>query len=177
MSDQGWAPFCERQPTPNFTKGRHGYKLEAMVIHIMEGGFQSSIDYMRNKGVSANFCVSHAGRIVQTVSTDDTAYGNGLSWIASKQQWMDPQNHLVKPPWEGLHIPDNPIFYTSSVEHEGFTGKPFTPEMYAATARILRWAGDRRRPRQAGGAGQQPAGLRGHLSCRGAGRCAGARRS
>jgi N-acetylmuramoyl-L-alanine amidase len=143
MNDQGWAPFVERQATPNFTRGRHGYKLEAMVIHIMEGGFQSSIDYMKQKGVSASFCVSRTGRMVQTVSTDDTAYGNGLSWIAGRRQWLDPQNCPVKPPWSGLHVPDNPIFYTSSIEHEGFTGTPWTSEMYGASARILCWTGDR----------------------------------
>lgn len=136
----GWCPFlaaADRQPSPNFTAGRNGLAVKATVIHIAEGGFQGSIDWMKQVGTSAHFIIAKDGRIAQLVSINDTAYGNGLSYING--HWIDPDGHVVNPAWPGLVPGVNPNYQTISIEHQGFSGEPWTPEMSAADGRLLQW--------------------------------------
>lgn len=135
----GWMPNATVKPAPttNFYKGRAGQTCKAVVLHIAEGSYIGSTNWLTNpaSGVSAHFIVSKAGDITQMVSLYDTAYANGLSWNGST--WIDPEGSHVTPPWPGLTPPTNPNFQTVSVEHEGHSGEAWTPAMIAADVHIL----------------------------------------
>ena len=137
----GWLPGYDREPTPNHDS-RSGFGIEAWVIHIMEGGFRPSIDWMRSQGTSAHFAVRRDGFALQLVSLDRAARANGLSWIPSRGMWMDPERNLVIPPWRGLHPPYNPNKYTGSTENAGTHRDVWTDTMYHTNATILRLVGD-----------------------------------
>lgn len=136
----GWMPDVEHVPTPNFTIGNAGRR--AVVLHIMDGAFQSSIDWMRKAGTSAHFDISKSGRIVQQVSINDTAWGNGLVYRNGRWYTLRENRYtLVKPTWPLLAAGENPNSSTISIEHEGHPGEPLTPEQLTATIRVLRWVG------------------------------------
>lgn len=67
----------------NFTKGRNGVKVAALVVHVMAGSERGTRLWFNNpaSNVSAHFGVSSQGDIEQFVSTDDTA------WHAGKWDW------------------------------------------------------------------------------------------
>jgi hypothetical protein len=107
-------------------------------MHIAEGGYQSSIDWMAGHGTSAHFIVSKEGEVSQMVSVKDSAWANGLQWKQGRW-WSPDEKRKVNPTWSGI-VPDhNPNLYTISIEHEGFTGQALTPEMRAATIELLKW--------------------------------------
>lgn len=138
----GWMSSGARiRPAPfsNYYKGREGQSVKAVVLHIAEGSYQGSANWLVNpaSGVSAHFIVSRQGEITQMVSILDTAYTNGLSWNGST--WIDPEGAHVTPPWPGLTPPINPNFQTITVEHEGHSGDVWTPAMIAADVTILQF--------------------------------------
>ncbi len=133
-----WCPFAERIPTPNFTPGNRG--RDAFVMHIMDGGFDGSLAWMRKQGTSAHFDISKRGRIVQQVSINDTAHGNGLLYENGK--WYTLRGNVktrVNPTWPLLRPGVNPNLTTISMEHEGKPGDALTPEQRAASIRVLQW--------------------------------------
>lgn len=67
----------------NFTQGRNGVKVSALVIHVMAGSERGTRLWFNNpaSNVSAHFGVSSQGDVEQFVSTADTA------WHAGKWQW------------------------------------------------------------------------------------------
>lgn len=133
----GWMPGVEQQISPNISTGRGKVAIAAVVIHIMEGGFQSSIDWMKKAGTSAHFAVRKDGHIAQLVNIFDVAYANGLTWDDQRGVWIDPQGDAVTPAWPLLEPPTNPNWQTISVEHEGMSGEAWTEAMYAADQHIL----------------------------------------
>lgn len=97
-----------QSPSPNFTKGRSGYKPEAIVIHCTEGHFPSDLEWLRNpvSQVSAHYVISPTGEVHYLVAEDNTA------WHAGK---------VVNPTWQGLKKNfwgqyTNPNLYTLSIE-------------------------------------------------------------
>lgn len=146
---QDWCPFAERRvaydgsdkdkdPNANFSKGNDG--RDAVVLHIMQGGFDGSVDWFENfkSDVSAHFSIAKDGRIAQSVALSDSSYANGLS--QNKQgKWLNVRGNVVKPTWPDLRPKSNPNRYTISIEHEGTTGEPLTPAMVASQTRLLRW--------------------------------------
>ncbi|HEU4322110.1 MAG TPA: N-acetylmuramoyl-L-alanine amidase [Roseiflexaceae bacterium] len=141
MSGNGWCPFAERIPSPNFTAGHGSLALGAVVEHIIQGTLTSAIsEFLRGRrGVSAHFGIGRNGRIVQFVSINNSSHANGLSWSEAHSSWIDPEGSAVDPSWAGLIVPHNPALYTLSIEHEGRSGQPWTPAMFAASARVHRW--------------------------------------
>jgi hypothetical protein len=141
QTGRGWMPGVDQRISPNITKGRAGLAIRAAVIHIAQGSYAGSVSWLTNtaSGVSAHFMVSKTGAITQMVNIFDTAYANGLSWNTLRNSWIDPDGNAVKPPWIGLKVPINPNFTTVSIEHEGFTGEPWTAAMYDADRRILQY--------------------------------------
>jgi len=142
MSNDGLCPFAEQQPSPHFSAGNNG--RAAVVLHIAQGGFQSSIDFLKGVGLSSHFIVAKDGRIVQMVSVNDTAFANGLNFHNGK--WFTPEKTprliVPQPSWSGLIPGRNPNFYTISIEHEGFTTEKRTAAMQAADVRLLAWIAD-----------------------------------
>jgi N-acetyl-anhydromuramyl-L-alanine amidase AmpD len=94
------------KPSPNFWKGRKGYKPEAIVIHITDGTAQSCIFTFTNPDnkVSAHYLVTKTGEIIQFVAETDTA------WHAGR---------VKAPTWPALKPGVNPNLYTIGIELEG----------------------------------------------------------
>ncbi len=136
-----WCPFATKRPIPseNYSQGRSGQTVAAVVLHIaagnMSGVFQTFNDPTRM--VSAHFCVGKNGAIEQYVSVNDTAFGNGLTW--QNGQWLNPRGKPVKPTWQDLIPQKNPNLYTVSIEHEGQPQDQWTPQIYDANNRLLTW--------------------------------------
>lgn len=114
----------EWAPSPNFRKGRNGYKPKAIVDHITDGTYPGSLEWLRNpvSKVSTHYLVNRAGQIFQMVNEEDTAWGNGRVY---QPTW----NGLVK----SLGFVVNPNYYTISIEHEGFPYEALTETQYQAT--------------------------------------------
>ncbi len=138
-----WCPFAVKRPivANNFSVGRSGQTVRAVVLHIAAGSLASVFPTFNDpqRQASAHFCVGKDGTIEQYVSINDTAFGNGLAWDAVNQQWLNARNKVVKPTWQDLLPKLNPNFYTVSIEHEGQSADTWTPEMYAANNRLLLW--------------------------------------
>lgn len=133
----GWCPFALRLPSANYTPGNQGRR--AVVMHVVEGSYNSATAWLRNaeSRASAHFVIARDGRIAQLVSLNDSAWGNGLVWHAG--QWHNPRNRPVQPTWPDLTPDSNPNLYTISIEHEGFSHESWTDAMYDASCRLLQW--------------------------------------
>lgn len=124
----------ERAPTPNFAKGRQGYKPEAFVIHVTEGKAEGTLSWFASSksGVSAHYLVLKDGGIVQFVDDADTA------WHAGR---------VDQPSWPLLKPRVNPNLYTIGVEHEGGKTDTWTqPQLRSSAALILDRAAAHRIP-------------------------------
>lgn len=138
MNTDGWCPFATPRPFPaaNFTVGYRSRK--AVCMHIMDGGFEGSITWMRSQGTSSHFGISKRGDLVQLVSVLDSAHGNGLSFRGGR--WLCPhQNTVVRPAWKLIEPPINPNLETISIEREGRPNDKPTDAMEQTTVRLLRW--------------------------------------
>ncbi len=137
----GWCPFAVHRPinAGNFTVGRFGQPIKAVVLHVAAGPFTAIYPtFNRRFGLtSAHFAVSKAGVIEQYLSINDTAFANGLRFV--KAQWYNTRGKVVYPAWPDIEPPVNPNFQTISIEHEGQPQEAWTPEMYAANNRLLVW--------------------------------------
>ena len=131
-------PLASWAATPNFWTAHNGRR--AVVLHIAQGGFLSSVKHMRENGTSSHFIVSKSGAVVQMVDVNDSAWANGISFAGGV--WHCPHKHIVEPTWDyGLADHLNPNSTTISVEHEGMSGEPPTPAQLASTVALLQWLG------------------------------------
>ena len=107
------------QGTPNYTAGRNGRKIIAIVDHITAGLMPGCLSWMRNSVAksSAHYLVTKAGGIYQLVKDEDTAWHAG---IANKPNWS-------------LYDGTNPNRYTIGIEHECKSGGELTEQQYQAT--------------------------------------------
>jgi len=116
--------------SPNFSLSRGGYKPEAIVIHIMEGTLAGTDAWFQNiptaSNVSAHYGIGSNGEVHQYVKETDTA------WHAGRKSSNAPF-HLVQ---ERPRV--NPNKYTIGIEHEGRDGDPWSDEMYAASASLIK---------------------------------------
>lgn len=111
--------------SPNFNKGRNGYKPELIVIHVMAGSLAGTDSWFANpkSQVSTHYGIGLQGQVHQYVLEEDTAWGNGR----------------VSNPTYSLYKPNvNPNLYTISIEHEGQDLSKGTPEMIEASAKLVR---------------------------------------
>lgn len=99
--------------SPNFWKGRKGYKVQAIVIHIMDGTLQGTDAWFSNPRsmVSAHYGVAKTGNVHQYVLEEDTA------WHAGK---------VKNPKWKLLKQGINPNLYTIGIEFEGRDNEKLT---------------------------------------------------
>lgn len=114
-----------QKPSPYFGS-RHGYRPEAIVIHVMEGTLHGTDEFFQQPGreeeTSAHFGIGKTGEIHQYVDEEDAAFHAGR---VSAPTWP-----LLKP----RNI--NPNWYTIGIEHEG-TATSFWPDaMYEASAEL-----------------------------------------
>lgn len=111
---------------PDGVKGRNGYQPIAVVLHIAEGslaGCDAWFNSPNNQGSSTHYAIGKRGEIHQYVAEEDAAWGNG---------------QVRKPTWPLLIEGVNPNLYTVSIEHEGFTGEPWTEAMFHADVWLVR---------------------------------------
>ena len=110
--------------SPHRTKGRAGFRPEAVVIHIMEGTLAGTDSWFQNpqSKVSTHYGIGKQGQIHQYVGETDTAYHAG---------------RRSNPSWVGIK-PQNPNLYTIGIEHEGDANSAWPTAMYEASARLVR---------------------------------------
>lgn len=104
--------------TRNFTEGRRGRKVAAVVNHITAGLMPGCLAWLQNPAskASAHYLITLKGEILQLVKDEDTAWHAGI---------------VNKPAWK-LYDCTNPNYYTIGIEHEGFDGG-LTENQYQAT--------------------------------------------
>lgn len=117
----------EKRLVKNFTKGRRGRPVVAIVTHIMEGSMAGTMSHFNspNSKASAHYGISKEGEIVQYVDEDDTA------WHAGRVN--KPTHPLVLD-----RMPDSPNLYTIGIEHEGFTADEPTEKMIKASLWLMK---------------------------------------
>lgn len=114
----------KQAPSPNFKKGRRGYKIKAIVDHITAGNYPGCLNWLRNPAskASAHYLITRAGEIYQLVKDEN------MAWHAGR---------VNKPTWSGLikkaGIAVNPNYYTIGIEHEGQPYQALTEAQYQAT--------------------------------------------
>ena len=123
----------------NFRDGRQGHGIEAVVIHIVDGGiagcdatFASSSLTLRR---SAHYCVAKSGAIHQYVDEEDTAFHAG------RVQDATAKIVLSKPVGNGKFL--NPNLYTIGIEHEGRATDEWSDSFYQTSATLLADISDR----------------------------------
>lgn len=112
---------------PRGTKGRNGYKVMAIVNHIMAGSLAGTDAWFNNEesgGVSAHFGIGKTGEIHQYVDIGDVARHAG---------------NVRESDWPLLLPNINPNWYTIGIEHEGYPGQEMTEEQFQATLSLQRW--------------------------------------
>ncbi len=109
----------------NKTRGRAGFRPEAVVIHIMEGTLVGTDSWFNNpaSNVSAHYGVGRDGTVHQYVSETDTAFHAG---------------RRKNPTWGLIKNGVNPNLYTIGIEHEGDDGSVWPQAMYEATTALIR---------------------------------------
>ena len=110
--------------SPNFLRGRFGYKPEAIVIHIMQGQLSDTDSWFATtkSQVSAHYGIGLLGEVHQYVQEGDSAWHAGR---VNSATWA-----LIRP---GI----NPNFYTIGIEHEGQSGAPWTEDMSRASSSLI----------------------------------------
>lgn len=79
--EDGMAPTIEQHLTPvNHWEGRSGNPVEAIVVHVSEGGKAGVESWFKNPAseASAHYLVNKDGTIWQFVKEADTAWANGI---------------------------------------------------------------------------------------------------
>lgn len=106
-------------PSPNFSTGRKGKKIIAIVNHITAGAADGALSWLCNpqSQASAHYLVTKAGQIFQLVKDEDTAWHAG---IVNQANWS-------------LYDGTNPNYYTLGIEHEALAGEALTEKQYQAT--------------------------------------------
>jgi N-acetylmuramoyl-L-alanine amidase len=119
-------------PSSNFRSGRHGYRPEAIVIHVMDGSFAAgeSVFSDPNTQKSAHYGIAADGTTHQYVLENDTAFHAGI---------------VVNPTWPLLKPGVNPNLYTIGIEHEGRADDIWPDAQLDASAALVqaiaaRWA-------------------------------------
>lgn len=144
--------------SPNYTVGRHGHTVKAVVLHVTAGKpgqeYPNAVSWFLNPAsvVSAHFVTSPTGDITQTVDTANTAWANGLSYYARASQlpdgwtwkgagWYCPHENFVRPKWKLITQGVNPNYETISIESAGQSGAPVPAAQWGALYSLLRWLG------------------------------------
>ncbi|NQZ05883.1 MAG: 1,6-anhydro-N-acetylmuramyl-L-alanine amidase AmpD [Algicola sp.] len=132
---QGWAEYCEQQPSSHFNLRPEGCEITLLVIHNISlppgqfgsdditdffiGKLQTSrhpfFKQIENLRVSAHCLVRRDGLIIQYVSFDDRAWHAGVSSFEGRENCND---------------------FSIGIEVEGTDDTPYTDEQYAALTKL-----------------------------------------
>lgn len=110
----------------NYADGRQGHRIQAIVVHIMEGSMNGTLAWFRNPAseVSAHYGISKKGEIVQYVDDEDTAQHAGLV--------VRPTARLIR-----LNPGVNPNLWTIGIEHEGRANQDPPEAQMVASAELI----------------------------------------
>ena len=131
-------PGSTQRATPNYgyppgSSGRGGEQIVAIVDHIAQGtkaGLDATFGNS-NSQVSAHFGVMRDGTVHQYVREEDASWGAGLLEKPDETlPWLPPAG-----PARGQKVNQRAI----SIEHEGYSGEPLTPEQFQATVDLHRY--------------------------------------
>jgi len=116
----------ETRLVKNFTKGRKGHKVDAIVTHIMEGSMVGTLSWFNNPNAkaSSHYGISRKGEIVKYVEEEDTA------WHAGR---VNRPTHPLVIARGGV----SPNLYTVGIEHEGFAKEVPTDAMITASVWLI----------------------------------------
>lgn len=114
-----------QQTSPNKSAGRNGQKPEAIILHVCDGAFEGSLNWLTNPRsmVSAHFLISKKGEVIQLVDPKDTAWHAGV---------------VKNPTWKLLKKNLNPNSYTIGIELAGFAYEKPSQAQIWATGRLVR---------------------------------------
>lgn len=147
--------------SPNHGEGRQGQFVKAVCLHITAGAigqeYENAVTWFHNPAseVSAQLVIGPAGQVTQCVEFGDTAWANGISWIATAQifyrafpkglwqgvGWYSPRAQRVQPTWQLIQQSINPNLQTISIEIAGQSHMPHPEAQIAAVVAALRWLG------------------------------------
>ncbi|MDD2621065.1 MAG: N-acetylmuramoyl-L-alanine amidase, partial [Syntrophomonadaceae bacterium] len=110
--------------SPNYSPGRKGRKIIAIVNHITAGLMPGTLSWLRNPAAkaSSHYLITKKGEIYQLVKDEDSAWHAGI----------------VKQPDWSLYDGTNPNHYTLGIEHEALAGEGLTDEQYEASLSLHR---------------------------------------
>lgn len=105
--------------SPNYSTGRNGRTIIAIVNHITAGLMPECLSWLRNPAAKASthYLVTKTGAVYQLVQDDDSAWHAGA---------------VRNPTWR-LYDGSNPNRYTIGIEHEALAGESLTEKQYQAT--------------------------------------------
>jgi N-acetylmuramoyl-L-alanine amidase len=118
----------------NFRTGRSDHKIEAIVIHLMDGSLESCDNWFNTPLAkreaagwkmgpsSAHYGVGKDGAVHQYVHEEDEAYHAG---------------HVQSPSWKHLKPGVNPNLYTVGIEHEGKVEDVWTEAQVASSVQLI----------------------------------------
>jgi N-acetyl-anhydromuramyl-L-alanine amidase AmpD len=111
--------------SPNRTKGRDGFRPEAIVIHVMEGTLAGTDSWFVSptSQVSAHYGIGKSGEVHQYVAESDAAWHAGRVWGST---------------WNRRRDGVNPNLYTVGIEHEGTADSDWPDAMIEASATLVR---------------------------------------
>lgn len=104
--------------SPNYSSGRNGKKIIAIVNHITAGSYPGCLSWLRNPAAqaSAHYLVTKAGEVFQLVADENTAWHAGV---------------VNRPSW-ALYDGTNPNRCTIGIEFENLGGGELTEPQYQA---------------------------------------------
>lgn len=143
MSD--YAPALWR-PSPNFTPGRDGQAVKAIVDHITGGAGGPSLDWLTNPAskVSSHYLIMRYGTIYQLVKEEDTAWGCGLDFSRGYAAYRsDLAIPWIRDLWEqgpdfDPNLANLANLQAINIEHEASAGQGLTEAQYQATLGLHR---------------------------------------
>lgn len=118
-------PLATWAPSPNYTRGRGGAKIDLIVQHHTDGQSRTdrAVAHLRNaeaeKRVSAHFLVGQEGEVFQLVDTADAA------WHCSG--------------WNARSVGVEHIARTPGEHGRGDQGFPLTAAQLRASAKLVGW--------------------------------------
>lgn len=132
-----YAPALWR-PSPNFTPGRGGRRIVAIVDHITAGALAPSLNWLLNpvSQASSHYVVARDGTLYQLVREEDTAWGAGIDFTRGYASYnSDLAIPFIRQCWADS---TNPNAIIVNVEHEADLGEGLTEAQYAATLALHR---------------------------------------
>lgn len=154
---RGWCPFARHLPRTTFgypRGARDQNRPRAFVCHVMDG-FKRTMDdgdWMERAGVGVTAAVGKDGSISQYTSIFDAHWGNGVvnrprAGCAFVEELRPSPRGAVRSvrlasggeAWvdgRGVNVVNS---RSIALEHEGFSGEPFSDAMVEAAVRFLAW--------------------------------------